>query len=111
MAKSLFPYINVTYEQKNNILVSLGLIYYILDEPDQAILEYKDLPDLVSQNQGDESMEMARIWNDLGRFYLIKGETKQAMQLFEAALQLSVKINGKYYSSNACYINNIANAY
>ena len=56
-------------------------------------------------------MEMARIWNDLGRFYLIKGETKQAMQLFEAALQLSVKINGKYYSSNASYINNIANAY
>ena len=72
---------------------------------------YKGLPDLVSQEKGDECIEMAYIWNNLGNFYLIKGETKQAMQLFEAALQLSVKINGKYYSSNACYINNIANAY
>ena len=72
---------------------------------------YKGLPDLVSQEYGDESQLMAVIWNYLGMFYLIKGETKQAMQLFEAALQLSVKINGKYYSSNACYINNIANAY
>ena len=57
---------------------------------------FKGLPDLISQEYGDESREMAGIWNNLGRFYLIKGDTKQAMQLFEAALQLSVKINGKY---------------
>ena len=56
-------------------------------------------------------MEMADIWNNLGCIYLIKGDTKQAMQLFEAALQLSVKINGKYCYDNALYINNIANAY
>ena len=56
-------------------------------------------------------MEMANIWNHLGRFYLIKGETKQAMQLFEAALQLSVKIHGKYSSFNALCLNDIANAY
>ena len=82
-----------------------------MDQPEQAIFVFKGLPDLISQEKGDESMQMADIWNILGRFYLIKGDTKQAMQLFEAALQLSVKINGKYYSSNACYINNIANAY
>ena len=33
------------------------------------------------------------------------------MQLFEAALQLSVKINGKYFYNNAWYLNDIANAY
>ena len=72
---------------------------------------YKGLPDLISQEKGDESMQMADIWNILGRFYLIKGDTKQAMQLFEAALQLSIKIKGKYCSYNACYLNYIANAY
>ena len=72
---------------------------------------FKGLPDFVSQEKGDESMEMADIWNNLGCIYLIKGDTKQAMQLFEAALQLSVKINGKYCSFNAWYLNNIANAY
>ena len=56
-------------------------------------------------------MEIADIWNDLGMFYLIKCNTKQAMQMFEAALQLSVKINGKYCSSNALFLNNIANGY
>ena len=54
---------------------------------------------------------MASIWNDLGRFYLVKGDTKQAMQLFEAALHLSVKNKGKYDYYNAWNLNYIANAF
>ena len=46
--KNLIPFINVTYGQKQIILVILGIAYYRLDQPVQAIFVFKGLPALVS---------------------------------------------------------------
>ena len=88
-------------------LNTIGLVYRLLGEPQQALDYYKQALAL-HQAVGDRSGEDATL-NNIGVVYHLLGEMQQVLDCYENSLALSRAMGN--WSSEAITLNNIAEAY
>lgn len=88
------------YYRLQEILDNIGLSYYNLNKPDSALVYYKKAIDYIKQGEAsyDHSKEdlfnkaLAVVYGNTGSVYMVKGEYKQAEELFNKSILINSQI-------------------
>jgi type IV pilus assembly protein PilF len=89
---------NILYDTPATALYNLGRAYYEKNQYDPALKYYRD-----AAAREPDTVLMPLIEKDMGRVWLAKGDTEEAIRHFMKSLELAPSLAESYYWLGVCY--------
>jgi len=103
-----YPMLASSYNILGSLLEKTGQDKKAIDSYRMAIKWYKELIDAKYRGQTNKWKELlARTWNNLGHFYILRKENENALDCFDKSLKIKERLHGIgfHISKGPCYVN------